>query len=89
LFVYYYNHSKQNHICVVFLQLEFSRVKRDDQRSYLVLDEVMMLKSPASLPIDFSHLGIVYILIRNSNGWCALEVGSLCFMVLCKEYIEV
>lgn len=56
-----------------YIQQEYNRLKdnRDEgapEGDFLVLDEVLMLKPPEDIPIDFSHLGTLFILDEDLDG---------------------
>merc|ERR1712100_982392 len=55
-----------------YIQEEYNRVRDESDdaadRDHLVLDEVLMLKPPKDIPIDFSHLGTLFVLDDNLDG---------------------
>lgn len=68
---------------VKFLEDEFERVRKSNHRNYLILEEVLLIKPPARLSIDFGHLGVLYLLNSNADGRVTLEelyaFAEICF----------
>eukprot|EP00656_Telonema_subtile_P013161 TRINITY_DN16678_c0_g1_i4.p1 TRINITY_DN16678_c0_g1~~TRINITY_DN16678_c0_g1_i4.p1 ORF type:complete len:219 (-),score=59.53 TRINITY_DN16678_c0_g1_i4:282-938(-) len=54
------------------IQDEFARL-RDPQHDFLVLSEVIQLNPPKDIPIDFTHLGTLFVLDSNHNGLVTLK----------------
>jgi hypothetical protein len=67
------------------IEAEFQRVRKSQQRQYLVLSEVVRFRLPPSLPsLDFQHLGTLYLLNTSGNG--RFTLGELqAFAHFCME----
>lgn len=67
-----------------FVLKEFERVRDEPERDYLVLPEMMRLRSVEQLPIDFADLGMLFCLDANHDGMVTLpELNA--FMLLCSR----
>ena len=67
-----------------FVAREFERVRADPGRDYLVLPEMIQLRSVEQLPIDFDDLGMLFCLDTNRDGMVTLpELNA--FMLLCSR----
>lgn len=54
------------------IQSEYNRVK-DPERVFLVLSELLQLNPPKDVPIDFSHLGTLFVLDADHSGVVTLK----------------
>ena len=67
-----------------FVAREFERVRADPERDYLVLPEMIQLRSVEQLPIDFNDLGMLFCLDSNHDGMVTLPELTA-FMLLCSR----
>ena len=67
-----------------FVAREFDRVRADPERDYLVLPEMIQLRSVEQLPIDFNDLGMLFCLDSNHDGMVTLPELTA-FMLLCSR----
>ena len=67
-----------------FVVREFDRVRADSERTYLVLPEMIQLRSIEQLPIDFADLGTLFYLDANRDGMVTLSELNA-FMLLCSR----
>lgn len=59
---------------VQYITDEFNRVKpEDEERSYLVLEELRMMKSMVDFPVNFCHLGTLFVVDSDLDGRIALS----------------
>jgi len=52
---------------------EYERVLTDKERDYLKLSEVLQLKPPEDITINFNHIGTLYFLDEDKDGRFTLE----------------
>jgi len=65
-----------------FLEAEFLRLSKN--RQYLVLSELLQFRPQSMLPVDLSHLGVLWVLDNDNDGRVTLqELNSLADM--CRE----
>jgi hypothetical protein len=57
----------------IVLTEEFRRVKRDPEREYLVFEEILLLRSPPGLFLNFDHFATLYVLSSNCKGKVRLD----------------
>src|SRR3990167_9820968 len=70
---------------------EFERVRQlDKDRDYIVLDQVLQIENTKweSFPIDFTHLGTLFVLDKERNGKFTLN-NFLEFSEICKKREEI
>jgi hypothetical protein len=52
-----------------FIANEFARVLNGNKgRKYLVLEELMQVQPSFFIPVDFSHIGTLYVLNTSRSG---------------------
>ena len=67
-----------------FVACEFDRVLGGNKRDYLVLEELMQIEPSFLIPVDFSHIGTLYVLNTSRTGRVPkTEVRA--FVRLCRE----
>ena len=52
---------------------EFERVKTEQQRDYLKLSEVLQIKAPEDISINFYHIGTLFRLDEDKDGRFTLQ----------------
>ena len=68
-------------------QAEFERVRRDATREYLILGEILQIKSQDEYPFSFAHLGILFILDEDKDGRVTLE-ELINFGQFCNQHMK-
>jgi hypothetical protein len=68
-----------------FVANEFERVLGQNKgRTYLVLEELMLVEPSFFIPVDFSHIGTLYVLNTSRTGRVPLSEIRV-FVKLCFE----
>eukprot|EP00741_Cyanophora_paradoxa_P004602 tig00000821_g4466.t1 len=57
---------------VNYIKTEFNRVRSGDN-SYVVLEELLRMKPLREIPIEFTHLGTLFVLDSNRDGRITLD----------------
>lgn len=75
-----------------YIQNEFDRVRKistnNDKRDYLTLDDMFLLQHPPIMPIDFTHLGTLFVIDKNLDGKFTLQ-DLYTFAELCESKRKV
>jgi len=69
------------------VESEFERVRRDQSRDYLVLGEILQIKSQDEYPFSFAHLGVLSILDEDRDGRVTLE-ELINFAKFCNQHMK-
>lgn len=56
-----------------YVKTEFERVRKDKTRDYLILGEILQIKSQEEYPFTFAHLGILFVLDDDMDGRVTLD----------------
>ena len=71
-----------------YIKNEFDRVRKcrnpDMTQDYLTLDQIFMLQPPPIMPMDFTHLGTLFVVNRNLDGKFTLD-DLFAFAAFCES----